>query len=95
MTHEGAALSMGPWRHRVKRAHYCSVREPRLSTKDRREGFLRLRDIIGRSGLIPVSKSTWYKGIKDGLFPKGVKLTKRTTAWRARDVYDLVDRLGR
>ena len=38
-------------------------------------GFLRLRSIIGRDGLIPVSKSTWWAGIKDGRFPKPVKLS--------------------
>jgi prophage regulatory protein len=62
--------------------------------EQRRDGFLRLHDIIGRNGLIPISKSTWWAGIKDGRFPKGVKLSPRTTAWRAKDIYDLIDRLG-
>lgn len=37
-------------------------------------GFLRLRDILGPNGPIPVSKSTWWQGVKDGRFPKPVKL---------------------
>ena len=59
----------------------------------RRDGFLRLHDIIGPEGLIPISKSTWWAGIKNGRFPKGVKLSPRTTAWRVKDIYDLIDRL--
>jgi predicted DNA-binding transcriptional regulator AlpA len=60
----------------------------------RRDGFLRLHDIIGPNGLIPISKSTWWAGVKDGRFPKAVKLSPRTTAWRAKEIYDLIDRLG-
>jgi predicted DNA-binding transcriptional regulator AlpA len=60
----------------------------------RRDGFLRLPDIIGPNGLIPISRSTWWAGIKDGRFPKGVKLSPRATAWRAKEIYDLIDRLG-
>jgi prophage regulatory protein len=62
--------------------------------EQRRDGFFRLHDIIGHHGLIPISKSTWWAGIKDGRFPRGIKLSPRTKAWRAKDIYDLVDRLG-
>ncbi|HZP87081.1 MAG TPA: AlpA family phage regulatory protein [Burkholderiales bacterium] len=65
------------------------------------EGFLRLRQIIGdRSAtppipaLIPVSRSTWWAGVRDGRFPKPVRLTARTTAWRVRDIRDLLERIG-
>ena len=33
-------------------------------------GFVRLSSIIAPSGPIPVSKSTWWQGVKDGRFPK-------------------------
>jgi len=79
----------------MKRGSCRTMRESHLSTKHPRDGFLRLHDIIGPGGLIPVSKSTWYKGIKDGIFPRGVKLTKRTTGWPAQEIFDLVDRLRR
>lgn len=38
-------------------------------------GFLRLRDVIGgkdNPGIIPVSRSSWYKGIAEGRYPKPV-----------------------
>jgi prophage regulatory protein len=49
-------------------------------------GFLRLKAIIGQQGLIPVSKSTWWAGIKTGRYPKPVKLGARITAWRVEDI---------
>jgi prophage regulatory protein len=58
-------------------------------------GFVRLSSIIGPNGPIPVSKSTWWQGIKDGRFPKPVKLGAKTTAWRVEDIRALIERLGR
>lgn len=54
-------------------------------------GFLRLRDILGPNGPIPVSKSTWWAGVKDGRFPKPVKLGRRITAWRVEDIRHLIE----
>ena len=54
-------------------------------------GFLRLRDFVGRGKLVPVSKSTWWQGIKDGRFPKPVKLGKRVTVWRVEDIRRLIE----
>ena len=64
-------------------------------------GFLRLKQILGDPKanppippLIPVSKSTWWAGVKDGIYPKPVKLGKRITAWRVEDIRALMERLG-
>jgi prophage regulatory protein len=38
--------------------------------------------------IVPVSKSAWLVGVKDGTFPKPVKLG-RTTVWRESDVMAL------
>jgi prophage regulatory protein len=58
-------------------------------------GFVRLSSIIAPLGPIPVSKSTWWQGVKDGRFPKPVKLGVKTTAWRVEDIRDLIERLAR
>lgn len=58
-------------------------------------GFVRLSAIIAPNGPIPVSKSTWWAGIKDGRFPKPVKLGPRITAWRVEDIRSLIDNGGR
>jgi predicted DNA-binding transcriptional regulator AlpA len=59
------------------------------------EGFLRLNQIIGNKdapAIIPVSRSTWLTGVREGRFPKPVKLSKRTTAWRVSDIRALIER---
>ncbi|WP_324288205.1 helix-turn-helix transcriptional regulator [Hoeflea algicola] len=58
-------------------------------------GFVRLPAIIAPNGPIPVSKSTWWAGIKDGRFPKPVKLGPRITAWRVEDIRTLIETGGR
>ena len=57
-------------------------------------GFVRLSSIIAPRGPIPVGKSTWWQGVRDGRFPKPVKLGPRTTAWRVEDILALIARLG-
>ncbi|MEF3695549.1 helix-turn-helix transcriptional regulator [Desulfolutivibrio sp.] len=62
-------------------------------------GFLRLPQIIGDrkrglAGPIPVSRSTWWQGVKDGRFPAPVKIGPRTTAWRAEDIQELINSLA-
>lgn len=61
-------------------------------------GYLRLPQIIGNPNvnppipaLIPVSKSTWWSGVKSGRYPQPVRtLGKRITAWRVEDILELI-----
>ena len=60
-------------------------------------GFLRERQIIGDPmseqhvpALIPVSRSTWWRGVKSGRFPAPVKLGPSITAWRSEDIVELI-----
>ncbi len=58
-------------------------------------GFLRISQILGDSRtppLIPVSKSTWWAGVRTGRFPKPIKLGVRTTVWRVEDIVDYIKR---
>lgn len=52
--------------------------------------LMRLRAIIAPDGPIPVSKSTWWSGVRAGRFPKPLKLGKRITVWRTEDIERLV-----
>jgi prophage regulatory protein len=62
-------------------------------------GYLRLTQIIGNPKadppippIIPVSKSTWWAGVKSGRFPKPVRtLGPRIAAWRVEDIRRLVE----
>lgn len=53
-------------------------------------GFLRLSDVLK---IIPVAKTAWYQGVKEGRFPAPVKLTKRASGYRVGDIRALIDRL--
>lgn len=57
-------------------------------------GFVRLPAIIGPRGPVPVSRSTWYAGVRSGRFPTPVKLGPRTVAWRVEDIRALISRLS-
>lgn len=60
-------------------------------------GFLRQKQILGdpnstppKPPIIPVSKSTWWAGVKSGRFPSPVKLGPRTTAWPVEAIRALI-----
>lgn len=60
-------------------------------------GFLRLPQIVGdpKRGLppiIPVSRSTWWSGVRSGRFPKAHKpFGPGVTVWSAADIRKLVE----
>jgi len=60
-------------------------------------GYVRLSQIIGNRrakppipAIIPISKSTWWEGVRTGRFPKPVKLGVRITVWRVEDIRALL-----
>jgi predicted DNA-binding transcriptional regulator AlpA len=63
---------------------------PSAPTKLPQTGFVRLPGVLAPDGPIPVSRSTWWAGIKDGRYPKPVKLGPRITAWRVEDIRALI-----
>ena len=54
-------------------------------------GFVRLSQILAPYGPIPVSKSTWWQGVKEGRFPSSQKLGPRTTVWKVEEIRALFD----
>lgn len=56
-----------------------------------RTGFVRLSSILAPVGPIPVSKSTWWQGVKENRFPQPQKLGPRATVWKAEDIRALFD----
>lgn len=67
-------------------------------------GFLRLPQIIGKRptkadsqsipAIVPVSRATWWAGVKKGRYPAPVKLSPNCTAWRVEDIRALIQRMG-
>lgn len=50
-------------------------------------GYLRLPKVLE---MIPVSKSTWWEGVKTGRFPQPVKITPKVTAWKVDDIRTII-----
>lgn len=64
-------------------------------------GWLRLKAIIGDPkadppipAIVPVSKSTWWAGVKSGKYPQPVKIGTRCTAWRIEDIRAFIEQGG-
>ncbi len=73
--------------------HTEKSRRPRSPSPSLPEiGYLRLPQVLS---LIPVSKSTWWVGVRTGRYPQPVKLGPRITAWRVEDIRALIERPGR
>ena len=61
-------------------------------------GFLRLAQIIGNpkagiAPIFPVSRTTWYQGVKIGKYPKPYKLSERCSAYLRSDIIELLNKL--
>ena len=69
-----------------KRPWMLVMNRPRPSLPE--AGFVRLPQILS---LIPISRSAWWAGIREGKFPKGIKLGTKTTVWRAEDIRALIN----
>ena len=54
-------------------------------------GYVRLPQILE---IFPISKSSWWEGCRNGVFPKPVKLGSRTSAWRVEDIRALMERIN-
>lgn len=65
-------------------------------------GYLRLRQIIGSKKtkhsippIIPIGKTSWWQGVKEGKFPKPIKLSPRITVWRVEDIRQLIETMSK
>ena len=58
--------------------------QPRAGNTSR---LLRLPQVLAR---FPVGRSSWYAGIAAGLYPRPVRIGKRSVAWREEEVTALI-----
>jgi predicted DNA-binding transcriptional regulator AlpA len=54
-------------------------------------GFIRLPQVLA---VIPYCKSTLWARVKQGRFPRPVKLSARITAWRVEDIREYIAAQG-
>ena len=67
-------------------------------------GYLRLSQIVGKPAtdrapaipaIIPVSKSTWWAGVRTGRYPKPTRaLGDRITCWSVADIRALIEQVA-
>ncbi|WIU42099.1 AlpA family phage regulatory protein [Methylorubrum extorquens] len=55
-------------------------------------GFVRLSRLLAPNGPLPISKSSWWEGVRSQRYPQPVKLGPRITAWRTSDIRALIER---
>jgi predicted DNA-binding transcriptional regulator AlpA len=55
-----------------------------------KEGLIRLPDVLK---IIPVSRSTWLKKVKNGEAPRSFKLGPRITGWKVSDIRNYLEGL--
>ena len=75
------------------------MEENRMRTTLPETGYLRLSQIIGNPKatppippIIPISKSTWWQGVRTGRYPKPVKiLGPKITVWKVSDIIALIE----
>jgi predicted DNA-binding transcriptional regulator AlpA len=53
--------------------------------------LLKLKDVLK---IVPVSKTTWYTGMKDGRYPQPVKIGLKAVAWRKEDIENYLSSLN-
>lgn len=61
-----------------------------MQTQLPQQGFVRLPTILS---FFPVSKSTWWAGVKTGKYPQSVK-HGGSTFWKAEDINNLIDSIA-
>lgn len=52
-------------------------------------GFIRINEVLK---IFPIGKSTFWQGVKDGKFPKPVKIGLRISAWKVEDIRNLIQK---
>lgn len=58
-------------------------------------GLVRIHQIIGdrrtgAPGVLPISRTTFYDRIKQGIYPEPIKLGSRIAMWRVEDVRRMI-----
>jgi predicted DNA-binding transcriptional regulator AlpA len=49
---------------------------------------LRLKQVLK---IYPVSEGTWRRGVREGRYPRPIKIAARAVAWRAADILALLE----
>ena len=62
----------------------------KLPTKEN-DRLLRINQVLER---IPVSRSGWMQGVREGRYPAAIRLSPRVTVWREADIIAMIEQFG-
>ena len=57
--------------------------------EDDKAKLIRLPQVLR---LVPVSRSTWWEGVRTGTYPKPIKLGPKITCWSLADILNLISK---
>jgi prophage regulatory protein len=58
-----------------------------MTTTNTAGALMRLSSVLQ---MFPVSRATWYEGVRTGRYPSPVRLGARAVAWRRSDIERLI-----
>lgn len=64
--------------------------KPNIIKLKEKHGMLRAQEVLQ---LLPISRSALYEGVKNGTYPKPVKLGGKMSAWYVRDIVNYIEGL--
>jgi len=90
-TRRAAESARSPSEDGSARAHLSSSPRPVIRGESPpdlpRTGLVRLRAVLAA---FPVGRSTWWRGMRTGMYPRPVKIGPKTTALRVEDIRALL-----
>jgi prophage regulatory protein len=63
-----------------------------MKTSKYTRNLLRLKDVLA---VYPISRTSWYEGVKLGLYPQPLRLGKKTVAWNAQEIEAAINALNK
>lgn len=99
MSYDAISTYSPEYMHSLPKAKYLEVIQSAMMeilgngvmSTEKGESLLRIHHIIGDrkrglASIIPVSRATWYAGIKTGRYPKPIHLSNGVSVWRRSDI---------
>ncbi len=81
------AIAPLPARAHERRTATATAGDPSSPPLDPESELWRLPAVLAH---VPISRSSWFAGVKSGRYPKPVRLSERRVAWRASDIRSFV-----
>lgn len=80
--------------YRAKQIASAPATEEKVYTYKKGENAGKTRKLNAkpaREGLLPISEKTLWTWVKEGKFPKPIKLSANVTVWRAEEVHQWIE----